>query len=184
LTPFHRALLVTVALAGVLGSAATSAGQVATAPDLKAAFLLNFARYTDWPAAVLPPGANLAICVSGDDRVADTLTDLARRQQVHDREVTVIRVGIDAPDGCHVLFWSGTQPAERQALLRSVAGKPVLTVGDASDFTRAGGTINFFVEAERMRFAVNPAAAKRAGLTISSRLLDLAVLVKEVTHGS
>jgi hypothetical protein len=42
--------------------------------------------------------------------------------------------------------------------------------------------INFFVDSERMRFAVNPAAAERGGLRISSRLLKLAVIVKDVTH--
>lgn len=182
MTPY-RGLLTAMALAVAVGTTNPEARQAATAPELKAAFLLNFARYTTWPATILPRGADLSICVSGDNRVADTLIDLARLQQVQDRAVTVRHVKNDGPDGCHLLFWSGSQTAERQALLQAAADKPVLTVGDAPDFARAGGMINFFIEDQRMRFAINPGAAQRAGLRVSSRLLDLAVIVKEVSLG-
>jgi hypothetical protein len=94
----------------------------------------------------------------------------------------VRRVGIDGLAGCHLLFWSGSDDHQRRMLLQALAGKPVLTVSDDGAFARAGGMINFFVDSERMRFAVNPAAAERGGLRISSRLLKLAVIVKDVTH--
>lgn len=198
MTPY-RELLTAIALAAAFGATSPAARQAATetelktafllnrerytAPELKAAFLLNFARYTTWPATILPRGADLSICVSGDNRVADTLIDLARRRHVRDRAVTVRHIKNDGPDGCHLLFWSGSRTAERQALLQAAAGRPVLTVGDAPDFARDGGIINFFVEDQRMRFAINPGAAERAGLRVSSRLLNLAVIVKDVSLG-
>ena len=62
-------------------------------------------------------------------------------------------------------------------------GAPVLTVGDGDGFARGGGMIGLFVEDGRMRFAINPNAAQRAGLRLSSQLLKLARIVKEGRHG-
>ena len=184
MTPLRAAVLVTLAFGSVLATARPlSARQSATATELKAAFVLNFARYTTWAPVDLPAGGQLTICVAGDNRMVDTLDTLARRQQVQDHVVVVRRIRIDASAGCHLIFWPGSDIVERQALLQAVAGRPVLTVSDDSEFTRSGGMINFFVDGGRMRFAVNPTAAARAGLKISSRLLSLAVIVKDVNHG-
>ena len=173
-----------MAAAGVLASGGSlSARQAATATELKAAFLLNFARFTTWSAVDLPAGARLAICVVGDNRIVPILDGLASRQQVQDHAVVVRRTSIDALAGCHLLFWAGSGDTERRTLLQAVASKPVLTVSDDAGFARAGGMVNFFVEGQRMRFAVNPAAAERAGLKISSKMLKLAAIVKEVTDG-
>ena len=69
------------------------------------------------------------------------------------------------------------------ATLDELKGAPVLTVGDGDDFARNGGMIGLFVEDGRMRFAINPDAAHRAGLRLSSQLLKLAKIVKEGRHG-
>ena len=66
---------------------------------------------------------------------------------------------------------------QAQELVRDVGG-PILTVS-AARFAERGGVANFFVDGGRMRFAVNPGAAERARLRISSRLLTLAKLVRD-----
>jgi hypothetical protein len=53
----------------------------------------------------------------------------------------------------------------------------VLVVGESEGFARAGGVIGFTVEGGTVGFEVNRAAAERAGLTISSRLLKLSRVV-------
>jgi hypothetical protein len=58
-------------------------------------------------------------------------------------------------------------------LLRAVAG-PVLTVGETLPFERRGGIITFIIEAGKVRFDVNPRAAERAGLRLSSKVLQVA----------
>ena len=69
------------------------------------------------------------------------------------------------------------------ATIEELKGAPVLTVGDGESFAEVGGTIGLFVEDGRMRFAINPNAAHRAGLRLSSQLLKLAKIVKEGRHG-
>ena len=60
-----------------------------------------------------------------------------------------------------------------------LSNTPTLTVSDGAAFAEAGGTANFFVEDQKMRFAINPEAAERARLRVSSKLLSLAKLVKD-----
>jgi hypothetical protein len=54
---------------------------------------------------------------------------------------------------------------------------PILTLSDTADFAERGGIANFFIDDGRLRFSVNPGAATRARLQISSRLLSLAKIV-------
>jgi hypothetical protein len=53
----------------------------------------------------------------------------------------------------------------------------VLTVSDAAAFTEKGGMIQFVAIDNKIRFRINMAAASTAGLTISSKLLSLAISV-------
>jgi hypothetical protein len=57
-------------------------------------------------------------------------------------------------------------------------GAGVLTVGDTEGFTEAGGMINLTIVDQRVHFEINPDAARRAGMKISSKLLSLAKIVK------
>jgi hypothetical protein len=153
-------------------------------PELKAAFLLNFAKFTVWPPEMLPPDSPLIACVLGGGRVAEALEDLTRGQQVQGREVIVRRIDADGPiRTCHLLYGTALEGPRAAAVVGKVASAPVLTVSDSADFASRGGIANFYVDAGRMRFAVNPEAATRAGLRLSSRLLNLARLVKEDHDG-
>jgi hypothetical protein len=158
---------------------AGSQDATATAPDLKAAFLINFARFTTWPLDALPAGSSLTICVIGDNRVADAIEDLARRQRIREWNILVRRAKGDAAAGCHLAYWSASHVAREQDQLQAMARKPVLTVSDSPEFMNFGGIASFFVDSGKMRFAVNPAAAGRAQLRISSKLLNLARIVKD-----
>jgi hypothetical protein len=166
----------------VAGALATdrpiAARQLATAPELKAAFLINFARFTTWPQEALGTGAGLSMCVSGDPRLADTIEELGQRERIQDREILVRRVKGDV-SGCHLLYWAAATLSREQDLLLVVVKRPVLTVSDDANFVKLGGIANFFVDDGRMRFSVNPAAAERASLRISSKLLNLARIVKD-----
>ena len=94
--------------------------------------------------------------------------------------VLAVRVGVAAQ--------AVTQPALRAAFLRTAAildelcGAPVLTVSDGAELIRSGGSIGLIVEEGRMRFAINPDAAHRAGLRLSSRLLQLAKISTDDRH--
>ena len=63
-----RATIAVLLLMRVLASA-----QDVTEPALKAAFIYNFAKFTEWPADVVPAAEPFVMCVLGDAAVGDAL---------------------------------------------------------------------------------------------------------------
>ena len=156
-----------------------------TASALKAAFLYNFANFTEWPADVLAPGQQLSLCVIGDNAVADALEHTIKGRGVDNHELTV--TVIKAADGpilsCHLLYVSGFDPKRTEQLLSGLNTASVFTVGDGDRFAELGGVAQLILENGRMHFAVNVGAARRARLKISSKLLSLATIIKDPNNG-
>jgi len=172
-------LLVAIALLAAAGTGPAGA-QVATAPELKAAFLFNFVRFTTWPADALPAGGPIAICVLGDRPVAQALEDFTRDQHLDGHAIVVRRLrDQDAGRDCHLLYASDLRADREARLIAQTRGAAVLTASDSATFMQRGGIAAFHLAAGRMRFSVNPSAAKRARLQVSSRLLGLAVIVDD-----
>ena len=96
------------------------------------------------------------------------------------RRLDVQRVVLDAaPTGCAILYVSGMDSKRLTLLSTALKGMSVLTVGDASDFARQGGVIRLFLQGDTMRFEINVSAAERAHLRLSSKLLNLAIILRE-----
>lgn len=143
---------------------------------LKAAFLYNFVKFVEWPAdAFAGERSPLTVCVYGTDPFGDTLDNVVRGESVGERGLIVQRPdALDDLRDCHVLFVSRSERSRLSEVLARVQGEPVLTVGDTDGFLKAGGVINFVLEENKVRFLINPEAAGRSGLKISSKLLRLA----------
>jgi len=154
--------------------------QVATAPELKAAFLLNFVKFTTWPLSVAPDRADLTMCVVGDSRVVIALDDVTRGRRIDSRGIVVVTLAdLDDVRRCHLLYASGLRAEQEQSLINATRGRPILTASDSSTFVKRGGVAAFHTAGGRMKFSVNPSAAERAQLQISSKLLSLAVIEKD-----
>ena len=155
--------------------------QTATAPALKAAFLYNFAKFTAWPGGALGPSEPLILCTLNDRAVNEMLVGLAQDRSVDGHALVVRTTKLDSPalSECRVLFVAGLDRAGSAALIDSVASKPIFTVSDLEGFAQFGGVAGFYVEGGTLRFAINLAAAQRAGLRLSSKLLSLARIVKD-----
>lgn len=172
-----------VALVAMLALVRTGLdAQAVTQPALRAAFLYNFAKFAEWPADSLPTGS-LTLCVIDDSAVEGALTELVGNSTINGRMVAISRNASGARlRACHLLY-VGEAPAGRAAaILDELLGAPVLTVSNGDDFIRLGGIVGLFVEDGRMRFAVNPDAAQRANIRLSSRLLQLARIFKDDRH--
>jgi hypothetical protein len=167
-------------LAALLLWNAPAGAQGVTGPILKAAFLYNFAKFAEWPAAALAPGQELSLCVIGDSAVADALEQTIRGRKVDDHELSVAIVKADGQGrSCHLLYISGLDKDRTGRLLESLRDTSTFTVGDADQFAAMGGVAQLIVENDQMRFAVNVDAANRAHIKISSKLLGLARIVKD-----
>lgn len=162
------------------GCASFASAQTPTASDVvvKAAFIFNFAKFTEWPA--LPSGAAIVVCVTGDEAIAAALVQTVGRQMISGHPVEV-RTGQDRATwpACHVLFIADAAVRRGAGGLGGITGLPVLTVSDSRGFSRSGGIIELYIESQRVQFAINTDAAERAGLHLSSRLLQLARIVRD-----
>jgi hypothetical protein len=160
-------------------SSTTGARAQTTDTAVKAAFLPRFARYVEWPPRALPVGNGaFVLCLIGGDPFGRMLDAAAHDQSVSGRPIQVRRLDSAASSaGCHVAFVQGSRTQPVGQLLAGLAERPVLTVTDAVNGGQRG-MIHFSVINGRVRFYIDDAAARQHGLTISSRLLALAVGVR------
>jgi hypothetical protein len=146
---------------------------------VKAAFLFHFAQLVDWPAGALSAGdQSLNVCVYDDEPSLRELQSTLERKPIANRKLHV-RVLSKAQGllGCNILFLSRDEVRHQAAVLKSLRGQPVLTVGETDTFLSDGGMIRLRLEEEKVRFDINLESADAAHLKISSRLLLLATTV-------
>jgi hypothetical protein len=165
-------VVVLIAIANLAGGAEP----VAEEYQVKGAFLLNFTKFVDWPPQVFQgPGDPIAICILGQNPFGPLLDRAARETVVAKRSVSVRQVsdGQQASQ-CQIVFVGASERKRSRAWLEALRGKSVLTVGEFEGFLANGGVVNFKLEGERVRIEISTAAADRAGLHISAKLLSLA----------
>jgi hypothetical protein len=156
-----------------------AAGQAVSLPSLKAAFLVNFAKFAEWPEDALPAGRVFTFCVTGDRAVADVL-EQAIKDRPGQEPMSVVFMTPDAPlRGCQILYLGGMSLKELRRTVETLKAMPIFTVSDVDGFAELGGVAQLRLERGRMRFAINPAAAQRAHLGLSAKLLSLATIVKD-----
>jgi hypothetical protein len=163
---------------GPLPSRAASGGR-SLEYQVKAAYLLNFTRYVDWPSESYgEPGAPMTVCVLGRDPFGEILDATMQGKITHGRPVSVRRIqSSGSASGCHLVFVSRETWQDQRQLLERLETRGILTVGETDEFAQRGGVIGFVIEEETVRFVVNTDARDRAGLRISSRMLSLAAAV-------
>ena len=154
---------------------ASAADSPAEEYRVKAAFLLNFANFVEWPSqAFHGPGDAISICVLGANPFSPEMDAAARKMVAENRLVTVRQIAdYQQARECQIVFVGLSERKRVHALLEAVQDDSVLTVGESEGFVASGGVIEFKVEESRVKMEISAAAAKRAKLTISSRLLNL-----------
>jgi hypothetical protein len=142
--------------------------------QVKAAFLLNFTKFIDWPqTAFETPDSPFAICVLGEDPFGSALDQIVAGEAVKGRRLIVQRIKqAPQPKACQILFVARPEGDTRRIVAELGIG--VLTIGDRESFIYEGGMISFQIENRRVRFGINRTNAENAGLRLSSKLLSVA----------
>lgn len=158
----------------ILLSPVIAMGQAAEA-EVKAAFVLNFAKFIDWPESQRPTDQPFNFCFIGSDRYKKEIRKQIDGKTVKGLDSKASFLGYDdALEYCHLVFMRGLEPSQLAYIMESLEGLHVLAVGESEQFMRAGGAIRFFASQGKIRFEINPDAAKNHNLVISSKLLNLA----------
>lgn len=172
-----------LALALLLGASRTALSGGQSPPVLeyqvKAAFLLNFARFVEWPPQAFPGGNSpLTLCVFNHDPFGTALDQVFRGKAVNAHDLVILRISdLQGLRSCQLVFVSSREDKRLPEVLNTLRGTSALVVGEAEGFAERGGGIEFFLDGTKLRFAVNVDALEESRLTVSSKLLALAKIV-------
>ena len=164
-------------LVGVMlcASSASIRAQSALEYDVKAALLLNFARFIEWPDAAFESARSpIVVCVLAPSPFGDTLERTLAGETIATRPLSARQVqGVSDSAGCHMLFIPAGAESRASALLRQ-GGPHTITIGESRRFADMGGAVNFVLDGGRVRFNVNLRPVEDRGVRISARMLQLA----------
>jgi hypothetical protein len=179
--PFPAARVLLATMLCLLGATASAQMGSADEDQVKAAFLLNFGRFVEWPARAFADQTEpFRICISGAADVANALGVLTIRQKLNGRDISVLLIDHHQPlKQCHMLFIGNVSVKEKRSLLAEAKGTSAFTVAEEKDFVDGGSMLGLVNADNRISFAINQQLAEEAGLKISSRLLSLAKIVRE-----
>ena len=161
-------------------TAARADDPAALALAVKAAFLVKFQPYVTWPPQAFPAADSpFNLCIVGGAPFGALLDRAAAGHETGGHKIAVLRLPAVQPDShCQMVYIAAVDAVAVRQIQASVAGTPVLTVTDSVADPAAKGMINFVIADNRVRFEIDAAQAKQAGLEISSKLLSLAVSVR------
>jgi len=181
--PSNRGLsaVIVIALLGLLslwsfGTVRAAESDAKAEYSIKAVFLLNFARFVEWPEKSFPTSDEpLVIGVLGDNPFGNLIEQAIRGETVRGRRMEFRHFPslMQNFPSAHILFVSRSENNKLPTVIKELKNSPVLIVGEADRFAHRGGMINFVTVDKNVCFEVNPEEAERAGLKLSSKLLNL-----------
>jgi hypothetical protein len=150
--------------------------------QVKAAFLINFPKYVDWPTGVFAEtNSPITVAIFGDENVANAVQDMIGSGRIiggHPLVLKRIAREEDISRDCQILFIAASERQRIPSILEKIRGEKILTVSESDDFLERDGIINLARQGRKIRLQVNLTAAGNAQLKISSRLLVAADVVK------
>ncbi|MBC8366315.1 YfiR family protein [bacterium] len=155
------------------------ASQTPLESEIKAAFLLNFAKLVIWPDSESDSmEEDFLIGIHGDSQLLKVCREGLQGKAVGALKIKVLKVGegetFDLPVGMKILFISKEHKIDIERTIASVTDRPVLLVSDHAGFAHMGGSIELVQDKNHMGFEINRAQEFRSGMKINSRLLRIA----------
>jgi len=148
--------------------------------QVKAAFLINFPKYVDWPSnAFAQADSPIVVAVFGEPSLQNDLQKMIKGKVIMGHPLVFKRVATEeeCAGGYQILFIDATAAQRIPGILDKLDGASVLTVGDSENFLDSGGVIKLVKRDRKIRIEVNLTAANRAHLKLSSKLLGVADVV-------
>jgi hypothetical protein len=166
----------------VLGGLITAKAAESPLPEyqVKALFLFNFAKYVEWPAEAFPsPNSPIILGIVGEDKFGSNLKKAVEGKTINGRAIVIRQIEKERDLlSCRILFVSDSEKVRWPELRTLINTRPILTVSEIEEFAQQGGAIGFIKKDNRIRLEIDLAAAGRAGLQLSSKLLSVADMVR------
>src|SRR4051812_1164972 len=124
--------------------------------EVKATFLMNFIKFTEWPVE-RNPSDSIVLCAWSRNDVGNSLQKAVNGQKNPSRTIELRRVenAVDAR-ACQVLYIAGDDLNATKAFLHDPATREILTIGEDDRTGHLGTLLNFAIEDQRVVFAFHP----------------------------
>jgi hypothetical protein len=145
--------------------------------NLKAAFIYNFTKYIEWKA--VSDDNEFTIGIIGSSPINNPLAEVIKTETVDGKKIIIKQ--FNKPEdisACHILFISRSADAELDDILAKTMEKGTLIISEQNGYAQAGTAINFVIINRKLKFEANVKAINAAGLSASSQLLKLAIIIK------
>lgn len=154
--------------------------------QIKADFVYTVAKFVDWPEGSMgAPGTPLRFGIVGSDEAAGAIAAALRGRKVHERPLVVQTItDLKRLPECQIVYVAESNGAGVRAVLSQIGSASILTIGETSDFAQSGGILGLRMRDTLVQFEVNIEAARRAGITISSKILRLGGVVGGAAEAS
>lgn len=147
---------------------------------IKAAFIYKIIKFVEWPGSRFGSSqAPFFVCVLGEDPFGESLEKIFEGKVAHGRALSVKRSEeLSDLEDCHIIFISGSEAKNLEKILKAIQSNSVLTIGDTENFSLSGGMIGFQKKGKKLQLEINLKTTQKAGLSISSKLLVLAKVIR------
>ena len=139
------------------------------------AYVLNFAKFVEWPAETVWADNKVTLCVVGSNVLGGALSELdGRKAGSRELHVVLHSNADDNLSGCHLVFIGESERQRAVAIIKALRESPVLTISDIEDFAEKGGGIGLLYHQNKIVFEVNLKSIQRLKLRLPGQLLNLA----------
>ncbi len=161
---------------------ASCAAQTADASlesDVKAAYIINIVKFIDWQAGGKSEEKTIKIGLAGSDPICDVLEKISKNKTAG-FSITTHRIdgGDIGSSECQLVFIGRSENKRLAEILKQLKGSPALSISDIPGFAERGGIMGFFLEKNRVKIEINLNEARRAGLKLGAKLLEVARVIK------
>jgi len=172
-------LLILIILFPTLSFDLTQQGSISLEHQVKAVYLFNFAQFIEWPEKTFSDTNDpIILGILGKDPFGLFLEETVKGEVVNGHPIIVQRyANVNQIKACHILFIHSSVNTRMDNILNDLKGQNILTVSDATNFTKLGGMIRFVKDANKIKLQINLNTVKEADITISSKLLRLSEIV-------
>ena len=174
--PYKKAFkLYLISLAGLLLCSAAQAEASLTKKDkLKAAYLLNFTRFIEWPnnTPETPP-APIRICVEDSPEFLLFFNQMSENRNSGPLQQTVKAYLSNTVGGCELLYVKESSKNNFEKMKASLTENTVI-VSDSDKVSFPGTAITFYEQNKNLRFEIDLQQLNAANVSASSELLKLA----------
>ena len=161
-----RIFILSFVLASVAASAQTTNYQV------HSLFVLNIAKYSEWPAA----DAEFHIVVFGKSKIYDELTKLTAGKNINGHTIRVTQVeNITEIGNANIVFLADNKSGSLDEVVKATEGKSVMVIAEREGLYKKGAGFSFMLtETNTLRYDINNAVLAKRNIKVSKNLANLA----------